>query len=131
MPIVTKTTPILHVKEVEPSVMFWTERLGFEKTIKVPKGNKIGFALVESADASLMYQSYSGMKADSTNPLAEAADRGPTYVFMEVPDIKRIVAAMKRADIIVPLHQSSYGAQELIVREPGSRFIIFSQLAAR
>jgi uncharacterized glyoxalase superfamily protein PhnB len=130
MSIVTRATPILHVNEVEPSVRFWTERLGFEKTIEVPEGNKIGFAAVASGGVELMYQTYSGMHADPTNPLAEAADQGPTFVFMEVADIKRVIAAMKGADIIVPLHHSSYGAQELIVREPGEHFIIFSQLPA-
>jgi uncharacterized glyoxalase superfamily protein PhnB len=129
--MVTKTTAILHVKAVEPSVRFWTERLGFEKTIEVPEGNKVGFAAVGSGGASLMYQTYSGMQADATNPLAAAADRGPTFIFLEVPDIARIVAAMKGADIIAPLHQSAYGEQELIVREPGGHFIIFSQLPTR
>jgi uncharacterized glyoxalase superfamily protein PhnB len=128
--LVTKATPILHVERVEPSVRFWTERLGFEKTIEVPEGDRIGFALLASGGTTLMYQTHSGMKAAAT-PLAKATDQGPTFVFLEVPDINAIVTAMNGADIITPLHQSAYGAQELIVREPGGHYVIFSQLPAR
>ena len=38
---------------------------------------------------------------------------------------------MDGADIIVPVHESSYGAKELIAREPGGHYVIFSQLPAR
>jgi uncharacterized glyoxalase superfamily protein PhnB len=131
MALVTRATPILHVERVEPSVRFWTERLGFEKTVEVPEGDRIGFAIMASGATTLMYQTYSGMKADAANPLAEAASQGPTFVFLEVPDINAIVSAMQGADIVVPAHQSSYGAKELIVREPGGHYVIFSQLPPR
>jgi hypothetical protein len=128
---VTRATPILHVERVEPSVRFWTQRLGFETTVEVPEGNRIGFAIVASGATTLMYQTYSGMSADAANPLAKVASQGPTFVFLEVPDINAIVSAMQGADIVVPTHQSSYGAKELIVREPGGHYVIFSQLPAR
>src|SRR6266436_4755880 len=40
---VKRITPVLLVKEIEPVVPFWVERLGFAKTIEVPDGNKLGF----------------------------------------------------------------------------------------
>src|SRR5258706_305842 len=43
--MVNKSTPILHVKSVEPSLKFWTERFGFRKTIEVPEGEKCGGAV--------------------------------------------------------------------------------------
>jgi len=33
-----KLTPILLVKEIEPSLPFWVDRLGFKKTVEVPEG---------------------------------------------------------------------------------------------
>src|SRR5437588_643603 len=106
MTLVTRATAILHVERVEPSLRFWTERLGFEKTVEVPEGDKIGFALLTSGATTLMYQTYSGMKADAANPLAKAADQGPTFVFLEVPDISQIISAMQGEDIVVPIHQT-------------------------
>ena len=41
--MVNKSTPILHVKSVEPSLKFWTDRFGFHKTAEVPEGDHLGF----------------------------------------------------------------------------------------
>jgi hypothetical protein len=129
MTTVTRATPILHVERVEPSLQFWTERLGFRITVQVPEGNQIGFAILASGTMSVMYQTHSGMRAAGDHSLATAAAQGPTFLFVEVPEIVRIADAMQGADVVVPLHTSAYGAQELIVREPGGHLIIFSQLA--
>ncbi len=39
--MINKSTPVLHVKSVEPSVKFWTERFGFKKTVEVPEGDHV------------------------------------------------------------------------------------------
>src|SRR5437879_3674753 len=98
--MVNKSTPVLHVKSVEPSLKFWTERFGFRKTIEVPEGNHIGFVALENDAVEVMYQTYSGMQADPSNPLAKAVDQGPSFLFMEVPDINAIAAALKGDDIV-------------------------------
>lgn len=129
--MIDKSTPILHVERVEPSVEFWTERFGFKKTIEVPEGDHTGFAAVSNGAVELMFQTYSGMKADASNPLAKAAEQGPSFIFMEVPDINAIIEAAKGAEIIQGLHETPYGAKEIIVKEPGGHFVIFSQLPKR
>lgn len=129
--MINRSTPILHVKSVEPSLQFWTERFGFKTTIQVPEGDHIGFAAVDNGNVALMYQTYAGMKTEPTNPLAKAADQGPTFVFMEVPDINAVVVALKGSEIVQGLHDTPYGAKEVIAREPGGHFVIFSQLPQR
>ncbi len=129
--MVNKSTPILHVKSVEPSLKFWTERFGFRKTIEVPEGDHIGFVAIENDALEVMYQTYSGMQADPSNPLAKAVDQGPSFLFMEVLDINAIASALKGAEVVQPIHQSSYGAKEIVVKEPGGHFVIFSQLPQR
>src|SRR5438094_9176078 len=86
--MINKSTPILHVKSVEPSLKFWTERFGFHKTVEVPEGDHLGFVALENDKVEIMYQTYSGMQADPANPLAKAVEQGPSFLFMEVPDIK-------------------------------------------
>jgi len=126
--MVNKSTPILHVKSIEPSLKFWTDRFRFKKTIEVPEGDHLGFVAVENDAVEVMYQTYEGMKSDPANPLAKAADQGPSFLFMEVPDISAISDALRGAEIVQPLHESPYGAKEIVVREPGGHFVIFSQL---
>lgn len=126
--MINRSTPILHVKNVEPSLKFWTERFGFKITIQVPEGDHIGFAALEKGSVELMLQTFEGMQADGRNPLAKVVDQGPTFIFMEVPDINAVIDALKGAEIVQGLHETFYGAKEVIAKEPGGHFVIFSQL---
>ena len=42
-----KITPILVVEEIEPSLKFWVDKLGFAKTVEVPEGDKLGFVILQ------------------------------------------------------------------------------------
>lgn len=125
--MIDRSTPILHVKTVEPSVRFWTDRFGFKTTIEVPEGDHVGFAAIERGPIELMYQTYEGMK-DASAPVAKAADQGPSFIFMEVPDIQAVINALNGAEIVQGLRDTPYGAKEVVAKEPGGHFVIFSQL---
>jgi uncharacterized glyoxalase superfamily protein PhnB len=126
--MINRSTPILHVKSVEPSLKFWTERFGFKSTVQVPEGNHIGFVALEDGPVELMYQTFEGMRADPNNPLANAVDRGPSFIFMEVPDINAVIKSLEGAEVVQGLHDTFYGAKEVVAKEPGGHFVIFSQL---
>jgi uncharacterized glyoxalase superfamily protein PhnB len=128
--MINKSTPILHVQRVEPSLKFWTERFGFRKTVEVPEGDHLGFVALENDAIEVMYQTYSGMQSDPNNPLAKAVDLGPSFLFMEVSDINQIASALKGAEIVQPIHDTFYGSKEIVVKEPGGHFVIFSQMPA-
>ncbi len=129
--MISKSTPILHVKSVEPSLKFWTERFGFEKTVEVPEGDHLGFIALENGAVEVMYQTYSGMKADPTNPLAQAVEQGPSFLFMEVSDINAVAESLQGAEIVQPIHDTFYGSKEIVVKEPGGHFVIFAQMPQR
>jgi hypothetical protein len=126
--MINKSTPVLHVKAVEPSLKFWTERFGFKTTIQVPERDHIGFAAIENGSVQLMYQTYEGMQANPSDPLAKAAEQGPTFIFMEVPDINAIASALHESEVVKGIHVSTYGAKEIVASEPGGHYVIFSQL---
>jgi uncharacterized glyoxalase superfamily protein PhnB len=126
--MINKSTPILHVKSVEPSLEFWTERFGFKPTIQVPEGNHIGFVALENGVVELMYQTYSGMQSDPNNPLAKAVEQGPSFIFMEVFNVNTVIKLLAGAEVVQPLHETFYGAKEVVAKEPGGHFVIFSQL---
>ena len=129
--MINRSTPVLHVKTVEPSLKFWTERFGFKSTIQVPEGNHIGFVALDYGAVELMYQTYEGMQVDQASALAKEVEKGPTFIFMEVADINAVVKALDGAEIVQGLHETFYGAQEIVAKEPGGHFVIFSQLPAQ
>jgi hypothetical protein len=126
--MISKSTPVLHVKAVEPSLKFWTERFGFKTTIQVPERDHIGFAAIDNGSVELMYQTYEGMQGNPSDPLAKAAEQGPTFIFMEVPDINAIASALHESEVVKGIYESGYGAKEIIAKEPGGHYVIFSQL---
>src|SRR5438445_5350066 len=83
---VKKITPILFAEEIEPCLKFWTERLGFEKTIDVPEGNKLGFAILQKGGLELMYQSYASAEKD-VSATSKEVRKGPSFLYVEVENL--------------------------------------------
>jgi uncharacterized glyoxalase superfamily protein PhnB len=124
---VKKITPVLLVKEIEPIVPFWVERLGFAKTIEVPDGNKLGFAAFQKGTAEVMYQTYASVEKDAPPSMSAEARKGPTYLYLEVDDLDAVLAAMKDVKIVMPVRTAFYGMREFSVQDPGGHFITFAQ----
>jgi uncharacterized glyoxalase superfamily protein PhnB len=124
---VKKITAVLFVEEVEPCMKFWVERLGFEKTVEVPEGNKIGFAMLQKGNVELMYQSYASADKD-VSTVSQAVRKGPTFLYVEVENIDEIIGAIKGAEVVMPVRITFYGAKEIGVKDPGGHFITFAQL---
>ena len=127
---VKRITPVLLVKEIEPLIPFWVDRLGFTKTIEVPEGNKLGFVAFQKGAAELMYQTYSSVEKDAPPSMSADARKGPTYLYMEVDNLEVVLAAMKDVKIVMPVRTSFYGMKEFAVQDPAGHFITFAQQVA-
>ena len=127
---VKRITPVLLVKEIEPLVPFWVDRLGFAKTIEVPDGDKLGFVTLQKGSAEVMYQTYASVQKDAPKEVSATAGKGPTYLYMEVDNLDAVLAAMKDAKIVMPVRTAFYGMREFIVQDPGGHFITFAQPVA-
>jgi uncharacterized glyoxalase superfamily protein PhnB len=127
---VKRITPVLLVKEIEPIVPFWVDRLGFTKTIEVPDGNKIGFVTFQKGTAEVMYQTYASVEKDAPPAMAAEARKGPTYLYIEVDNFDAVLTAMKDVKIVMPVRTAFYGMKEFGVQDPGGHFITFAQPVA-
>jgi uncharacterized glyoxalase superfamily protein PhnB len=106
---VKKITPVLLVKEIEPILPFWIDRLGFAKTIEVPEGNKLAFVSLQKGAVEVMYQTYASVEKDAPPQMAADARRGPTYLYLEVDNFDAVLAAMKDAKLVMPVRTAFYG----------------------
>jgi uncharacterized glyoxalase superfamily protein PhnB len=126
---VKSITPVLFVKEIEPILPFWIDRLGFTKAIEVPHGNKIGFVSLQKGTTEVMYQTYASLGEDM--PLiAEAATKGPTFLYIQVDNLDAVLAALKDVKIVQPERTAFYGMREVGFQDPGGHFITFAQPVA-
>lgn len=124
---VKKITPVLLVDEVEPCVQFWTDRLGFEKTVEVPEGDKIGFAMLQKGPLELMYQSRASAQKDHAGMATES---GRTHLYIEVDNLSDIKQAMLGAPVTVEERTTFYGAHEIGFADPGGHMVLFAEFQA-
>jgi len=127
---VKRITPVLLVKEIEPIIPFWVDRLGFTKTIEVPDGNKLGFVIFQKGSVEVMYQTYSSVEKDAPPSMSAEARKGPTYLYMEVENLEAVLAAMKDVRVVMPVRTAFYSMKEFAVQDPGGHFITFAQPVA-
>jgi uncharacterized glyoxalase superfamily protein PhnB len=126
---VKKITPILFAEEIEPCTKFWTEHMGFEKTVEVPEGNKIGFVILQKNGMEIMYQSFASVDKDNAST-GQAARKGPAFLYIEVENLDALVAAVMGAEVIMPVRTTFYGAKEIGIKDPVGHYLIFAQLGA-
>jgi uncharacterized glyoxalase superfamily protein PhnB len=124
---IKRITPVLLVKEIEPLVPFWVDRLGFTKTIEVPDGTKLGFVAFQKGAAEVMYQTYASVEKDAPPAMSAEARKGPTYLYMEVDNLDVVLAGMKDLKKVMPERTAFYGMKEFAVQDPGGHFITFAQ----
>src|SRR5215472_15302310 len=103
---VKRITPVLLVKEIEPLIPFWVDRLGFTKAVEVPDGSKLAFVIFQKGSVEVMYQTYSSVEKDAPPSMSE------------------------EARMVMPVRTAFYGMKEFTVQDPGGHFITFAQQAA-
>lgn len=126
---VKKITSILFAEEIEPCIQFWTERLGFQKTVEVPEGEKIGFVMLEKNGIELMYQSFASVEKENA-ATAAAVRKGPSFLYIEVGDLNAALAATKGAEMVMPVRTTFYQAKEFGIQDPVGHYLIFAQQGA-
>lgn len=124
--VMTKLSPVLVVDEIEPCLSFWIDRLGFEKTVEIPEGPRLGFVILRKDDVEVMYQSRESVEKDIP---ALVPERGGHAVglFIEVSDVGAVERALGGLELILARRKTFYGMDEVGVREPGGNAVIFAQ----
>ncbi|MGD8494655.1 MAG: VOC family protein [Gemmatimonadales bacterium] len=120
-----KLTPVLFVESIEPILPFWEGRLGFERTVEVPEGERLGFVILQKGGVEIMAQSRASVAADV--PQLADTPLGGTLLFIEVDDIDAVEAALEGAEIVMSRRTTFYGATEVAVREPGGNIVTFAE----
>ena len=124
---VKKITTVLMVEAIEPCLPFWG-RLGFEKAMDVPEGDRLGFAILVKDGTELMYQTKSSVAAD--NAAIADSPMGGTFLFIEVSDLDAVITAATGAPVIMERRKTFYGMDEISYREPGGNAVTFAMPVA-
>jgi catechol 2,3-dioxygenase-like lactoylglutathione lyase family enzyme len=118
-----KLTPNLIVDSIEDGLKFWVDRLGFEKTVEVPEGDRLGFVILKRGDLELMLQSRASVAKDVA-AIAEGPHRAVLY--FEVADLQPIKQALRGWPTLIDERTTFYGARETVVRDPAGHVVFFA-----
>jgi uncharacterized glyoxalase superfamily protein PhnB len=120
-----KITPVLIVEALEKSLPFWVDRMGFTKTVEVPEGDRLGFAILVRDGAELMLQSVASVSKD-TPQFAPKAGANNVGIFIEVEDFADIVKRLEGYPIAMAERTTFYGMREVGVHEPSGHTVVFA-----
>ncbi len=120
-----KLTPVLMVEEVEKSLPFWVDRMGFTKTVDVPNGNRLSFAILVREGAEVMLQSIASVQKDEPK-FAPKVGANNVGLFVEVDDFGDVLKRLEGYPITMAERTTFYGMREIGVHEPSGHIVVFA-----
>jgi uncharacterized glyoxalase superfamily protein PhnB len=122
-----KLTPNLIVADVERSLAFYTDVLGFAKRWTVPDASPYVFASVVSGAVEIFLNAPEPAVAEY--PTLKDRPIGATLtLFIEVTDIQRVYESLKeRVNVVMPLEKKWYGVTEFAFTDPDGYVITFAE----
>jgi catechol 2,3-dioxygenase-like lactoylglutathione lyase family enzyme len=124
-----KITANLFVDEIEKSLGFWVARMGFERTVGVADGDRLGFVILVREGAEVMLQTLESLRKDEPG-FAPAAVGVGAGLFIEVSDFEDTLKRLEGYPIAMPERTTFYGMREIGVREPNGHIVIFAAPSA-
>jgi len=117
-----KLTPVLIVEEIEKSLPFWMDRMGFAKTVEVPDAERLGFVILARDGAEVMLQSLASAEKDE--PKFAGVNR--TALFIEVDDFEDVRKRLDGYPVVMNERTTFYGMREIGVFEPNGNTVVFA-----
>ena len=124
-----KITAVLIVEEIEKSLPFWVDRMGFTKTVDVPEGDRLGFVILVRDGAELMLQTVESVRKDAPQFAPESRSNS-VGLFVEVADFEDVLKRLNGYPIALADRTTFYGMREVGVFEPGGHTVIFAARSA-
>ena len=126
--VIKKLTPVLMVDAIEPCLPLWTERLGWNKTVEVPEGDRLGFVILEKDGVEVMYQTWESIEKDvGTKPVKTVGTS--VGLFIEVSSLDEIERRISGVPLVLPRRRTFYGMDEVGIKEAGGHTVVFAQRA--
>ena len=131
MPHFTKLTPNLVVANVERSLAFYVDTLGFSRGLTVPDASPFVFASVTSGAVEIFFND----AATATREYPAFANRpiGATVtLFIEMEGVNALHDRLNGSvKIVMPLVTQFYGMREFAIEDPDGYIITFAERVAQ
>ncbi len=124
-----KLTPNLMVEDVNQTLNFYTNILGFEVLATVPETGQLNWAMLKQGDVEIQLQ----LRASLTEELPIFKDKqigGALTLYIGVEGIEELHERLKdKVTIVQAMHTTFYGTQEFAIQDCNGFVLSFSQEA--
>ena len=122
-----KLTPNLMVKDVNKTIQFYEETLGFAVIVTVPQNGEFNWALVKCGDVDLMLQKRESL-IEEIPALKDKEIGGSLTLYIEATDIEALFNKVKdKVAVVQDLHTTFYGKKEFSIEDCNGYVLAFSQ----
>ena len=127
MPQFKKLTPNLVVGNVERSLAFYVDTLGFERGITMPEQSPFVFASVISGPIEIFFNDTAA--AVKEYPAFEGKPIGATgTLFIEMDGVDALHDRLKPSvNVVMPIVTQFYGMREFAVTDPDGHILTFAE----
>ncbi len=117
----------LMVEDVNRTVEFYADCLGFELLTSVPDEGKFDWAMMRRDTVEIMFQAQSSL-GEEIPTLADVPIGGSLTFYTEVTGLKDLYDGLKgKVAIVQDLHTTFYGTQEFAFRDCNEYIIAYSE----
>jgi lactoylglutathione lyase len=122
-----KLTPNLIVSNVERSLAFYRDVLGFQVESTVPDASPLVFASVQSGPVEIFLNAPEPAVAEYP-AFKDRPIGGTLTLFIEVAGIRQVYDSLKhRVPVVMPLEKKWYGVTEFAFTDPDGYLITFAE----
>lgn len=123
---ILRNTPIEIVEQIEPHLDFWIKRLGFEKTVEVPHGKRLGFVILAKGDQQIMMQTRASIGEDIA-VIAPHLEKRTVVQYIDVDSLDAVLSCLSGWKLLLPPRVTFYGAKEIAVQDPAGFLLVFAE----
>src|ERR1043166_2878336 len=124
----TKLTPNLIVADIDRSIAFYRDVLGFTVTRTVPEEGPFVFATVECGPIEIFFNA-PGPAVEEYPAFKDRPIGGTLTQFIQMTGIRAMHAQLPgNVNIVMPLEKKWYGVTEFAITDPDGYLITFAEI---
>ncbi len=121
-------SPNLMVDNVNSTIDFYTELLGFTTVQTVPETGMFDWAMVQSNGVDIMFQQENSIK-DEYSELKSQSGGGALTLYIRIDGVEKFYNEIReKVTVIKALSKTFYGANEFAIVDPNGFILTFSEL---
>ncbi len=122
-----KFTPECGVLDVNKTIEWYKDNLGFEVVMTVPESGKYDWALMKRDSMEIMFQTKKSLEEEIPY-LKNSPAASSIIIYIEVDNIKKMYSGLKKGvKIVKELHKTFYGSEEFAISDCNGFVLLFSE----